>query len=981
MRMCSNEIRRNGFITRLMRITIVLMAMLCLPAYADDPMGKSVQFDIPAQSLSSALINFSTQSGMQVATADIDISKLQSHAVSGNHSIREAMGILLGGTGLDFAQVGTSTITVKSKSPSAAIHPPDSSKRTVAKSDKEKTQEFEKITVAGSRIPLAAQEQAQPVLVFTAEDLDRSGQTTVTDFLNNLPQMSIASSPGPIQTWASQRGVQLHGLPIGTTLVLIDGLRPQISYYGSLDLSMIPASAIERIEVVPVGSSAIYGSDAIAGVINLVLKKHFDGIETSAKYGAANDTEDFTASAAFGKDWGRGSFSLIVSGQKQTDLSMAERERTAMGTAGLRTDACSPGTVYALNGGTLPGLGTSSAAIPTGLSGKPAISDFASTAGKVNECNLYSKASLIPASEQQSAVFNGHFEITPSLDLFGTVLYSHFTTAPNSSEAFHLYGGSYGGSILPASNAYNPFGVNVGISWADAYATSTENRVETMVRPVIGLRGDLVGDWHWEATAMYSHDDFTVVDSYKNYPAIYAALASSDPTSALNVFTTGAPGTPDLLSTLVFNQRDRYEQSLASAQLVLRGPLFDLPAGPVQSAFGANYDRMKIWNQFVNSITGNTLEDPSNRSRTSYAIFTEERVPIIAGDRGSDGGEVLALSLAARYDHSNDFGGKPTYQAGLEWRPVESVLFRADYGTAYRAPELSQLYGVFSQFTSTVTDPKRGGTSYSIDQWLDGPNPNLKPETGNSKSVGVVYSSKLLDGFESSLTWWSVDYANYIGYPSYLDVINFPNDFPAGLVVRAAPTADDLAKGWLGQITEVRNVPVNYGSIRVAGVDLNAKYRIVTSMGTWTPSVAFTETYRYAVALRPGQPEQNNVSQASSSPGYAPRWKGNVALNWQMNAWTASVTGRYIGPYKDYAGWGAPVGYEIGNTWEFDTSVRYRLGDLWPGTASLKDSYISVGGVNIFNRQPPVSYYFWGYDYQQTNLRGRFLYVQAGTKF
>jgi len=398
MRMCSNEIGRGGFIVRIVCcIAVVCMAMLCLPAYADDAMGKSAQFDIAAQPLSSALIQFSTQSGMQVATADIDISKLQSRAVTGTHTIREAMGILLSGTGLDFAQVGASTITVKSKNPSAAAHPTGASKHVAVKGDQEKPQELERVSVTGSRIPLTEKEQAQPVLVFTAEDLDRSGQTTVTDFLNNLPQMAISSVPGAFQTFASQRGVRLHGLPLGTTLVLIDGLRPQISYYGTLDLSMIPASAIERIEVIPVGSSAIYGSDAIAGVVNLVLKKHFDGVEANVKYGAADDTEDFTASAAIGKDWGRGSFSLVVSGQKQTDLSMAQRERTATAPA-VQTDACSPGNVYALNGGTLPGLGTSSAAIPLGLTGTPTISDFANTAGHVNKCNRYAKASLIPAT-------------------------------------------------------------------------------------------------------------------------------------------------------------------------------------------------------------------------------------------------------------------------------------------------------------------------------------------------------------------------------------------------------------------------------------------------------------------------------------------------------------------------------------------------------------------------------------------------------
>ncbi len=149
----------------------------------------------------------------------------------------------------------------------------------------------------------------------------------MADFLNTVPQVSVASSPDGYRgsVAGSFQGVQLHGLPMGTTLVLIDGQAVELNYYGTIDLSMIPAAAVDRIDILPVGSSAIYGSDAIAGVVNLITKKSFDGLSLNAKYNFADEMHNTTLGAAWGKDWGRGSLSLMVSHQQQSPLQGADR--------------------------------------------------------------------------------------------------------------------------------------------------------------------------------------------------------------------------------------------------------------------------------------------------------------------------------------------------------------------------------------------------------------------------------------------------------------------------------------------------------------------------------------------------------------------------------------------------------------------------------------------------------------------------------
>ncbi|HEY0341269.1 MAG TPA: TonB-dependent receptor, partial [Steroidobacteraceae bacterium] len=494
--------------------------------------------------------------------------------------------------------------------------------------------------------------------------------------------------------------------------------------------------------------------------------------------------------------------------------------------------------------------------------------------------------------------------------------------------------------------------------------------------PMVGVRGELPWGWHYEVTATYGQDKSDITLTTINATALKAALASADPATALNVFSSTNPGSPGLLDSIFLTNHTQWNDSLLSGQAVLRGPLFTLPAGPVQAAFGGSWDHTKIWYE----QTVDAAPTPaSDLKRSEYAAFTEERVPLIAAPSPERRGEILALSLAARYDHSDDFGGKATYQGGLEWRPFNSLLLRGDYGTSYRAPQLERLYGSTLQYQLSVTDPFRGGTTY-VANFPIGPSPGLNPETGRSRTLGFVYSSDFLQGLEISSTWWSIDYDNYIGNPTAQAIVSFPDQYPAGSVVRAAPTPQDLSKGWLGTILSVSGAPVNYGSLKVTGVDADASYRVPSPWGTWTPAISLTETYQYEVALTPTAPAYSVVGQANLTPGFSPRWKGSASLGWEQGALAARLTGRYISSYKDYAPY-APPDYELGDFWLFDVNLRYDIGKQFTHNPWLHDTFVSVGAVNLFNRQPQFSYYpSMGYDFQQADIRGRFIYVQAGIR-
>lgn len=1002
---------------------------ICAYAMADTPK----QVDVPAGDLASALEMISKQAGVELVFNPEQLRGLSTKGVTGKLSSQDAVKKLIEGTPLQLRtdnatgamMIGTPAPVAPPKSTSATSEsrsisdataptkdkasPSELSKRSlfdrfrVAQVDQghsasdssvetqaegashKKPLQLEEVLVTGSRIPLAAKEHAQPVLVFTAKDIEDSGRATVADFFNTLPQVSMNSVTGNQQSFAGQTGIYLHGLPLGATLLLIDGQSTQLSRYGNLDLGVIPAAAIERIEIIPVGSSAIYGSSALAGVVNIVMKKNLDGADLDVKYGFADNYNTNTVNAAVGKDWGPGSASVVVSHQRQSGLEYADRALSAMGDyrslggADQRYAACNPGTVYGLNGANLPGLNASKAAIPAGLTGTPTISNFAATAGQENKCNYFSSSDLISPSNQTGLIANARYEVTPGLELFASLLYSHYQS---DSATGTLLSFASPANVVSAANPYNPFGQDVGIGWS--YGAQDYQRRETFVRPVFGVRGDIGSGWHYEVTTLYSHDNFDVHQTVPDARGIRAALGSSDPATALNVFTSGAPGSPALINSLYDSVYNHYRDGLISAQAILRGPLFNLPTGAVQGVFGADYERSSIWYQAA-AYGSTTLPPPGDTSRNAYALFTEERVPLIGNGTSLGGADRLALSLAGRYDHSNDFGNKATYQGGLEWRPVASLLLRGAFGTSYRAPALPLLYGsTTSNLTATVVDPYRGNTSYLM-PYTSGPNPALQPETGRSRSLGAVYSTGSSEGLEASLTYWSIDYNEYIGQVNVNDLIAYPQDYPAQFVTRAAPTAADLAKGWLGAVTSIYGTSVNYGSITVAGFDLDAKYRIRTGMGTWTPAVAVTQTFKYEVALRPSQPQQSYVSQAVAAPGWAPRWKGNLSLSWEKGSWSASTTGRYISSYNDYVAYaaGLPLPHELGNFWLFDANVRFDIGrSLAEHNRWLRNSSVAVGGTNIFNRPPQFSYYAHaGYDISQGDILGRMIYLQGQLKF
>jgi iron complex outermembrane receptor protein len=618
------------------------------------------------------------------------------------------------------------------------------------------------------------------------------------------------------------------------------------------------------------------------------------------------------------------------------------------------------------------------AAIPAGVTGVSTLQQFSATAGKQNICNTLQYASITPQTQRESALLSAHFAVTESTDLFSQLLFS--------DQHLHLQLGpliSVSQGTVAANNPYDPFGEAVNVSFAYPGAGEPEVTSKSWYQAVVGVRGSVFSDWRYEATAYLSRDKTNNVRTSTDDQLIANALASSDPATALNPFTSGPLGTPQLVASLNGSPFvEVLDNQIVTGQGILRGPVLQLPTGAVQVVIGGEYSQQREEVDITNFGT----TTPFVAHRNSYSAFGEARVPLLGDRTGSK--ERLSLSLAGRYDHSDDYGGKATGQGGLLWRPIETISLRAGYGVSYRAPQLQEISGPQNSFSFPLfaPDPFRGGQliTYPV-TFISGPNSGLKPETGDTFTLGLEYSSQALPGLHTSLTWYDLKITNYIGQESIGTLLSYPTLFP-GAVTRAPATAQDQQQGYLGVVQQLDYTYYNFGDLRVSGVSGDISYAIETRAGVFTPSLAISNIYRWQSAILPNAPSVDGVSNAIdylAGVGWAPRWKGTAALSWKQGPVSMGIAGRYIGRYLDYQLAGLPPNTnEIGNTWIVDFNARYGIGQALARTNPwLAQSYVAFGVVNLLNKTPPFSNNPDWYDTREYDLRGRYVHLSAGVRF
>jgi iron complex outermembrane recepter protein len=963
---------------------------------ADSGSAARYRIDQPSQPLSDSLRSIARQTGISVLFAPGAVNGRMSRAVAGELSAVEAISRALDGTGLSAEVMSDTSIVVKPNGspapvtrtspagPQAAIaqgadlpavllaqaSTPTPEVRPVTRSagDSVAPPELAPVEVTGSRLKRIDSDGPVPVNVYTRADIEQSGQPNLERFLSSLNEVSINVGEGSVGLTQGQGSVQLRGLPVGSTLVLINGRRVQAVGSSSgefFNLNLIPMAAIERVEIVPVGSSAVYGGDALAGVVNVILKKSIDGFAFDSSLGGSRGTTDGRMSLATGSRSEDGSFLVLGSWNKTRPLTMGERDFfrngdfRRFGGVDARTRACAPGTVSSTTGANLPGLSSTFAGIPNRASGQPLqVSDFAATAGQANLCNPQGDGNgqvLVYGSEDLALHAAGERRITNAWSIFGELSFV------NDRLRAEQGGLQLASVLVPATNPYNPFGVPVQVT----SRLGLENGAETFVRntnftrALLGVRANLGVGWDLEVAVSTTRDDGERhQNNTANGAARTAALGATTPAAALNPFTTGVAASPDVIDAVWPDSLRVNHGKKDQASAFMRGSAFELPAGQVDLIAGAeaSRDHYQTASPGVFNVEGR---------RSSSAAFGEMRLPLLrASGAAGAAWDLAALTVAARHDSYSDFGGANTYQAGAEMRPTKTLLLRASTASSFKPPTLLQTNVDDQSFTTELyglTDPLRGNAPVVGGEILRTTNHSLQPEKGRAFSLGAVWEPESASGTRFGVTLWRVKIDGLIALLFPQDAVNHP-EFFSGLVTRA-PTTD----GSPGVITRVLNQEVNFGTLETSGADIELAHSWKAAAGKWTLSASATRTTKYEVAVAPGAPAEDRLGRRAGSY-WSPRWKGRLFAGLDQGSWSLGVTSRYFGSYLDVA----PSDRHLGGYWTHDFAGTVSLKRLGLAINAVKDASLSLAIVNVANRLPEYVGTNPYYDITQADWRGRY---------
>jgi len=913
---------------------------------------------------------------------------------------------------------------------------------------------FEEILVTGSRIRTNPLDKGAPVLNVTAEDIDKSGLTSLGDFLQRLPGSGSALNTkfnssgnfgfppdgGGIGAGAAQ--VDLRNLGSKRVLVLVDGVRwvhgsSASGVSGATDLNTIPTSVIERIEVLQDGASAIYGSDAIAGVVNIITKKSQDGFDASAYVGAYDrgDGETQEYQVSWGQQTDKMNIFVSLSYTKQDRVSAADIPISQFPTAGATSceaGGCSSGTPQGRFFLTDPNTGTGlDLTINDGVTGIPSY-DPLDPGGPGDDFHPFATADrfnfapfnlVLTPSERVGVYSQVSYAIDDNINMnFKALFNNRQSTNQAAPEPLFIGPEAGNGNLLDTisvheDNPFNPFGFTVdattnsfffGRRPLEAGPRIFEQTVNTWYFSG-GFDGAFeAGDrnFYWDVTAAYSknradqvkHGAFNSrhLKVALDDPAVCAATPGCVP---FNFFGGQGSGdgtiTQEMLDWVTFIQKDLSEQTLFDVTANLSGEIIDLPAGPIGFAVGVEYREQSgffIPDSIVTAgESAGVPSGPTDGSFDSKEFYAEINLPIV---RDTPFADLLDLNAAVRFSDYNTFGSNSTFKFGGKWRPMERLLIRASWSEGFRAPNIGELFGTFSRFDQTLTDPcsdfnNTGASAATIANCIaggvpadgsyaqfnpqisviTGGNTNLEPEESESWSVGGVWSPDIGEGsLTVEVNYYDIKLDNAISPPDAQ--IKLSRCFDDGDSV----ACQGISRTPGGVINGFDTTLQNIGGIRTSGLDFSLNYLSPdTDVGqfglVWTNTLLFkyerlTEGASGLISERLEGTERGDPEQ-----GF-PEWKSTGILSWYKDDWTVSWTGRYIGGVTEV---------NAGDN-EMSAILYNDLQVTW--TPEGSGFGVTVGVNNIFDKDPALctSCALNGFDGSLHDVPGQFGYLRVTFK-
>lgn len=880
---------------------------------------------------------------------------------------------------------------------------------------------MDEVVVTGSRIARRDGDSVGPLTTLTSGDIKVAAPLSIGALLQQLPAAGVSlNSNGTQGTSFGVSSINLRYLGSiegsgNRTLVLVDGRR-WINAVGGrgfrdfVDLNTIPMGIIDSVEVLKDGASAIYGADAIAGVVNIRTRRDVEGFEATFQGGetSRSDGRNLGAQLVYGRPFERGSLMLSANYVDSDPIKTEDRRLTRRTRVPTTTPPTSPRGLY-----TLPGISTTQLPL-TRIPGAPGNvpDDFRIAMLPDDDFNTMAQGIyLVGPSERIGLFARLTGELTSDITFYSEALYNNRTSSQLFAPVPLSIGGGNGYSI-PADHPFNPYDL-------DFAGTTGQFRIQrvmeevgnrrnsqdvTTMRFLTAVEGETQAfdrNWLWETFASYSENraDFKAVNQI-NFDNVALGIGPNDRCQAnscvpLDIFGTI---TPEMADYIRHYAPDEHRTTMFNMAANATGTLFEMPAGPLGMATGVEFRREDALDrpseatnlppEFVTGIN-RTSSAPRDGTSGSYNVkeaYIEFDVPLMAD---APMAERLDLAAAMRYSDYSTFGSQSTAKLGLAWRPVNDMLFRGTWSEGFRAPSILELNQGGRETNFPAIDPCNGGgaglpgcAGVPVDynqanfgsgliRGLTGGNPDLKAETSDTISAGVVLTPRWVEDLSFSVDWFKIDIDDAIAARNAQQILNAcanQGGANCNLVQRDLVT---------GQVLQLRQSVSNFAKVEVEGVDFTVRYGFDAGPGRVT--TVFDASRLIHFTNKVPQPDGTVVVDERAGKSDQPRstlphWKGTGTIRYDLADWEFGWRGRYIGSSDD-----VPDNFVNGgrtrSTLYHDLQFVYHL--------RPRDMSFTLGIDNVLDESPPpsranapINFDIYTYD-----ARGTFIYLRAFMAF
>ncbi|WP_444923364.1 TonB-dependent receptor plug domain-containing protein [Microbulbifer sp. DLAB2-AF] len=859
--------------------------------------------------------------------------------------------------------------------------------------------EVEEVVVTGSRIARDPLSTTGPITLVDSEAIQRSGVGTIDELLNQLPSMGTTGiNANDNNGGAGLSFVDLRNLGSARTLVLVNGRRFVSSSSGvssAVDMNNIPVDMIDRIEVLTDGASAVYGSDAVAGVINVVMKDSFDGVRINARAGAteAGGGENGELSITFGKEFDRGQFIANVTHSQRDEITYKDRDW-----AGLQSSMSSTGNIF-----------TNYGAFSVGEDGK--------TLGDYSSYDIGQYMWLSGAMERTSLTGSGTFSINDYIEFYGEGSYTLKTTNQQLA-AQPMYAGN--GFDLTANHLSDEVQSQLSEAWQeaeDAYQielaaynaalaewesqgspkdleptkpvathgdTWQKGLSDVRLRPVSGgtrdyeqktetyrllggLRGDLANGWGWDTFLSYGKNEGenTTNNSY-NKTLLQQVLDGNSGIAEENIQFLGGMS-DEVIDYISYTDREDNEYEMLNFGASLTGDIEAVQFQGGALGFASGIEYRKESGEFTPSEetqSGATFGNQQDATSGDFAVtevFAEFNLPILAGLKFA---EELSLDAAIRYSDYDTFGGQATYKLGAVYALTENLRFRGSVSTAFRAPGIYELYSGTAQSYSYLIDPCDTSSNNTAGQGSNcdmvsagfsqagsqvptniGGNQDLQPEKSKSYTAGIVWTPSFTEDLSITLDYFDIRIKDAITSADTQKILD--DCYRDGI----SSACELVRRGDSEQIEYLEGSLQNIGEINTKGLDLDIVQNFHYDTGKLALRAQATHLLEYEEFNSETGETSDYVDYIGTSSSAYTKWRGLASATWYADNWDFGADVQYIGDgHSPYVNVPSHTYLNLKAGWDVNESMRLTAGidNVTDRDPSYTSSYDDVNGTYDF---------------------------------